>query len=408
MALSIKETLFVGLSDFWARKLRSGITLFSILLGAFTIITVQSMVKGIQESTLAWMHERGGMNRITVSRNWRYDNPRNLNSYLTYSEYKQLTSQVPEAETSSPQIMSHGRVRVSDRSFFSQIAGVLPAYLSEDIWPLDRGRFINRFDVSNNMDVVVIGSTVARNLFSDKDPVGSFLTYEERRFKVIGVLEERFFSMQGGDSGRNMLEYLNRMAFVPISTIINKLSAQDVINTVTIDVESIDDIPHVRERIESFLLQIRQNEPVFSVTSSLDYSSPNETAGTVFAVVFLMIGMISLLVAGIVIMNIMMATIKERTREIGVRMALGANRNDIFFQFMIQTLLFTFVGGGLGVAAGLLLLQEISSMMDIPMTAGVTLVIVTMMVSIGVGIVFGIFPAVKASNLDPVKCLSYE
>ncbi len=410
MALSLKESIYVGLSDFWSRKIRACITILSIMLGTMSIIVVQSLVKGVQESTLQWMMERGGLTRIDVAWNWEYDNPHNLRRYLTLREVNLLTSLIPEAEYVSPQLSTwRGIVTRGENRFRSIIQGVLADYTKIEEWEVTEGRFLTGIDINRMNDVIVIGSTMRDELFGSRQALGEYVTYEGRRLKVIGIMERRFMdSSLNVGMGGNVLEWMNRISLIPLSTMINKLSADDQIYNVVVKAAAVEEATELKEKVESILLNLRRGEPVFRVTSAKESADAMGEGTAVFQLVFIIISLISLLVGGIVIMNIMMATVHERTREIGIRMAVGARRFDIFLQFIIQTLLVTISGGILGIIVGLSILDIVSSYIGIGMTGGTAMVIVSLIVVAILGLVFGIYPAIKASNLDPVKCLAYE
>ncbi|MCB5230978.1 MAG: ABC transporter permease [Candidatus Cloacimonas sp.] len=410
MALSLKESITVGITDFWTRKVRSIITIFSVVLGIMSIIVVQSLAKGIQESTLGWMMERGGMQRINVDVDWRHPNPKNLPSYLTYREYEYFRSMIPEADYVTPQIMSWGRLSAGKNQMRAGVSGVIPEFPKIEDWQVVEGRFITETDMDNANDVIVIGSTIREELFGNKVAVGQYITYNERRFMVIGVLEKRVFESKANlvGQGDNMLEYLNMRAYMPISTIIRKTSTADEIRIITIRAKELKDTPVLRQKVEDILRNMRQGETLFNVTSAQESADDMAEGTQAFQIVFFVVSAISLLVGGIVIMNIMMASVQERTREIGIRMAVGASKFDIFIQFVVQTVIITFLGGMLGVVVGLSLLNLISGYIGIKMVGGITMVVVSLGISIVVGILFGTYPAVKASNLDPVKCLAYE
>jgi putative ABC transport system permease protein len=413
MALSLKETLFVGLSDFWSRKIRAFITVFSIVLGTMSIIVVQSLVKGVQESTMQWMMERGGLTRIDVNWNWEYDNPFNLQRFLTYREFNQVRRLLPEAEYVSPQISSwRGMINYEGNQAFTHLNGVLDNYPRIEDWGVAEGRFLTNLDVTRTNDVIILGSTVKNELFGSREAIGSYVTYQDRRLQIVGVMERRFLennlNVNVGMGSDNMLEYLNRFSFIPITTMISKLSADDRIWSFTVKAPHVDTTIELKDKVDTILLNMRRGEPVFRVTSAKETAEGMEEGAAIFGIVFMIISMISLLVGGIVIMNIMMATVHERTREIGIRMAVGARRLDIFTQFIIQTLLVTLLGGILGVILGLSVLSLVSGFIGVSMTGGLSMVILSLIIVTILGLIFGIYPAIKASNLDPVKCLAYE
>jgi len=408
MNLSLKESFLVSISDFWSRKLRSFVIILSIVLGTMTIVVVQSMVKGVKDTTLEWILERGGMTRIDITSDRSYRNPRNLRTFLNLREFNQFKDEITHAYAISPELMSYGRISYQNNSLGSSIAGVLPDFLKTEDWDVDSGRFISNFDVVNYNDTIVIGSTISSELFGNKEPIGEYVRYQERVFQVIGVMGKREFSHNGFAQQVNLLEYLNRRAYIPITSMIQKLSVEDRIETITVHAISIDRTPILKNDIENFFLNIRNNEPVFRVDSALEDIESAAPAERAFQVIFMIISLISLLVAGIVIMNIMMASIKERTREIGIRMAVGASRLDIFLQFIIQTLIITILGAVIGVISALSILNIISDYIGINMSGSFSLVSLSIAIAVGVGLFFGVLPALKASKLDPVKCLAYE
>jgi putative ABC transport system permease protein len=409
MALSLKESILVGFSDFWSRKIRAIITIFAIVLGTMSIIVVQSLVKGLQDSTLEWMMERGGLTRIDVGYNWEYDNPRNLNRFLELKEFNIVKKLIPEAEYVSPQISSwRGQLSHGKNEAFSHINGVLPDYPRIEEWEIADGRFITNIDLNQKNDVVVLGSSIKSDLFGNREALGQYITYQNRRYLVIGVMERRFFQLQATMISDNIMEHYNRYAFIPISTLITKTPAADEIWNFTVKARNVEETVELRRKVESILLNLRSGEPVFRITSAKEEADEIESGTIVFRLVFTIISLISLFVGGIVIMNIMMATVNERTREIGIRMAVGARRFDIFLQFLIQTVIITISGGVLGIILGLSLLDIVGEYIGVAMSGGTTMVFVSLIITAFLGLIFGLYPAIKASNLDPVKCLAYE
>ncbi|MDP8219862.1 MAG: ABC transporter permease, partial [Candidatus Stygibacter frigidus] len=187
MAISLKESIQVGLSDFWSRKIRSLVTVLGIVLGTMSVIVVLAMVNGINQQTLSWMMERGGLSKITVHRNWEYDGDGNERDYFLLKELFHIRELLPEALYYNPEISDWGRVNYQDKFYWSRIQGVVPDYQYIEEWTADQGRFISEFDIDQNNDVIVIGSQVKEELFANNDPIGEYITYENRRLKIIGV-----------------------------------------------------------------------------------------------------------------------------------------------------------------------------------------------------------------------------
>ena len=215
--------------------------------------------------------------------------------------------------------------------------------------------------------------------------------------------------MKGNNIGsENALGYLNRRCFIPLSTMIHKVRNKDVINSISLKSPTVEMASEIRQKLEAIILNLRHNVPVFEIESAKEEAAQMEENAARFQIIFFLISAISLFVGGIVIMNIMLATIQERTREIGIRITVGARRRDIFLQFLVQTVLVTSLGGVLGIIFGLSILDIVGKYLDIELIAGTMMIGVALLVSAGVGLVFGISPAIKASKLNPVEALRYE
>lgn len=408
MAISLKESIIVGFSDFWSRKVRSLVTIMGIVLGTMSIIVVLALMKGINAQTMAWMMERGGLSKISVYRDWNYDNPLKLRDYFTWRELELIRSLVPEAKYFNPQEREWVKFAYQGKEYRSSVYGVLPDFKYIEEWDADQGRFISEFDVSQSNDVVVIGSEIKTELFGSKDPIGEFITVHTRRLQVIGVMKHRFMKNSGPVGNENGLAYLNRRAFVPLSTMIHKGTGEDDIGSFVVKAQDADSAPALRENLESIILNMRQGKPVFRIESAQEEAEQMAKNQRTFQVIFFVISIISLLVGGIVIANIMLATIQERTREIGIRITVGARRIDIFIQFLIQTIVVTIIGGILGIIVGLSLLDLVSKFIDITLIAGPEMIFIALAVSAGIGLLSGLIPAIIASKMDPVKALRYE
>ncbi len=406
MAISLKESIIVGFSDFWSRKIRSFVTIFGIILGTMSIIVVLSVVKGINKKTLDWMMERGGMNKITIRKNWEYNKETSQKSYFTFKEYNLIRSLLPEVVSFNPQIRKHFRISSGSEKFSGRVSGVIPDFVSVEEWNVSEGRFISDFDVNQSSDVIVIGTQVREELFGNKNPIGSFITVHNRRLQVIGIMDYKF--IQGDFLQDNALAYMNRRSFIPLSTMIHKVTNDDVIENLSIKAASPEQAPELREKIEAIVLNLRYGEPVFRIESAQENAQDMVKEQATFRMIFFLISMISLLIGGIVIMNIMLASIQERTREIGIRITVGARRRDIFMQFLVQTVLVTTIGGIFGITSGLLILDIVGKYLEFELVAGYRMIFIALLVSAGVGLIFGISPAIKASRLNPVEALRYE
>jgi putative ABC transport system permease protein len=189
---------------------------------------------------------------------------------------------------------------------------------------------------------------------------------------------------------------------------IHKGTGEDNIGSFAVKAQDVKSAPDLRRKLEAIILNLRAGEPVFRIESAQEEAEEMEENAAKFRIIFFLVSAISLLVGGIVIMNIMLASIQERTREIGIRIAVGARRRDIFLQFLVQTILVTTIGGVFGIILGLSILDIVSKYLDFELIAGGFMILVALMVSAGIGLIFGISPAIKASKLNPVEALRYE
>ena len=410
MAISLRESVIVGLSDLWIRKVRTIVTVMGIVLGTMSIIVVLSLVKGVNKMTEQWLQERGGATKISVERNWEYNKENNERWFFTFKELRLIESLIPEALYFNPQFNQWQWFRAfyNGKEYWTPVMGVFPDFTKIEEWTVQEGRFLNDFDVDAYNDVIVIGTAVRDELFGNENPIGKYFYVMDRKFQVIGVMKHRYMKSRNQIGDDNALAYLNRRCFVPLSTVLHKVSTQNRIQSFDVKLKDVSQVIPFKEKLDAILLNLRHGHQIFIVESAKERIDQNSQDTMVFKVVFIMISSISLFVGGIVITNIMLATIQERTREIGIRMATGARRFDIFVQFMVQTVLTTLIGGILGVMLGVSIVGKVSSFIDMEVVIDVKMIVLAVIISVGVGLVFGIAPAIHASNLNPVKALRYE
>ena len=407
MAISLAESLHIGLADISTRKVRTAVTLFGIVLGVMSIMVVLAIVNGMNAVTLDWMQQRGGLNKLQIWPNWDYDFSRGGEATLSSREVDYLRSQLKDVEAFNPQVQAWGSiVQYRDTDFEATALGVYPDMQKVEDWELEKGRFINLDDIHNHNNVIVLGSTVAKNLFGNRNPLGRYVTLNRQQLMVIGVLQSKYWKNQGdGAFSGNMLEYMNRQVFLPLSTMTAKVNPNLKVNSVEIKVLPGKDVSKVQRQAEDLVLNIKRGKRLFMVSSAQEEMQTMKKSMMIFSAIFFLIAVISLLVGGIVITNIMLASVKERTREIGVRIAIGARGRDILIQFLVQTILITTLGGVFGIFAGLAIVEVVGDFLGITVKAAPNMVWVALLVSASTGLIFGIGPAYKASKLDPVKAL---
>lgn len=409
MAISLRESLQIGLADMWTRKIRSLVTVFGIILGVMSIVVVLAIVNGMNKSTMQWMEERGGLTKLEIRFDWANAREDWSLANFSLSELKHIQSLVPEAVAFTPYISAwETGISKGDMYYKTMINGVYPDMTVVEEWNVSQGRFINYFDLNNNNNVIVLGSTAATELFGNRNPLGEFVYTEKQAFQVIGIMQTKFMKMSGGFGGDNALEYMNRRAFIPLTTMIHKVTPGTKVSQINIKATSPEAALSLKTRLENILLNLKRGRKLFEVSSAKEMMDEMKKNSRIFTAIFVMIAVVSLLVGGIVIMNIMLASVQERTREIGVRIAVGARRRDIFLQFLVQTILITSLGGVIGIVLGYSILNLVGKYLSMQLAASLQMVYVALFISAGVGLMFGIMPAVRASNLDPVTALRNE
>ncbi|HOU72853.1 MAG TPA: ABC transporter permease, partial [Candidatus Syntrophosphaera sp.] len=348
MAISLAESLSLGLADILSRKVRSIVTIIGIILGVMSIMVVLAIVNGMNKTTLDWMGQRGGLNKVEVRQNWDWDLSRGGEPTFSLREIQQIRELLPPVEAFNPQTqLQPQEMLYGELGYVVSMLGVFPDMEKVEDWQVAKGRFISSLDIDNHNNVVVLGSTTAKELFSSRDPMGQYVGFAGQKLLVVGVMEEKYMKAQGGGSAftDNALEYMNQRAFVPLSTLLSKIDPNQKVNSLSLQAASPEAAKELRKKVEDVVLNIKQGKKVFEVSAAQEQMDQMKQSSMIFSAIFVLIAVISLLVGGIVIMNIMLASVKERTREIGVRIAVGARRRDIFAQFMVQTILITALGG---------------------------------------------------------------
>ncbi len=323
---------------------------------------------------------------------------------LTKGDYAALRKEVPGIAGVSPEVRSFAQVAAGSQNSNTQIMGVGEDYVNIRAWPVASGENFTEADVKGARKVVVLGKTTATTLFADADPVGQTVRVKGAPYTVVGVLSPKGMSMMGSDQDDIVLmPYTSAMVRLSNATSFRSFNVQaadaSVVNSVT---NGIADLLRQRHRItfgkdDDFIIRTQQEITEMATATS-----------RVMTVLLAAIASVSLVVGGIGIMNIMLVSVTERTREIGVRLAVGARGGDILQQFLIEAVVLSLTGGLIGILLGIGSAQIISSKMQWPIQISPESVIVAFVFSAAIGVFFGFYPARKASRLDPIDALRYE
>jgi len=384
--------------------------MLGIILGTMSIIAVLALVQGGREQSIRWLEERGGVLKLSIDTKWTFDldeRSQIRDQRLMLKDMRLIRNYFPDLLNFSPETSKWLQMKYKEKNYSTRVNGVFPTYQEAENFSIGEGRFISEFDIEQASRVIAIGVRVKDALFGKENAIGKNIRISNNQFKVVGIMEEKKMEMSGW-SGHNPMDWLNRQSFIPLTTMLKKLYADEPIDEINFQVASSEMVKPTQDRLNQFLKALRGGEEIFEVRANSDRLDNIQKNSNDTQLILMIVGGISLIVGGIVITNISLASVKERLREIGVRMAIGAKRKDILVQFLIQTTFMSLIGGIIGVLMGLSLLQALEKFLSSPTAANPNMIIIALVLSVGVGFVAGFFPAMQASRLDPIKILRYE
>ena len=405
----------MGVASGWrevlAHKLRSFLTLFGIVLGAAALVGMLGVVKGLLRGWETMIYETGGIERISVMTKPAPDFQREkamLSPGRTINDVDAILAAVPLAQRVTAEVMipNGARLYFQGRATGQNVRGVLPATFVMDRFEVAQGRLIGELDLELQTQVVVLGASVADQLFvRGIDPVGRVITINGQPFTVIGVLKE--YAMAGTTGGGNRFSSKNAAVFIPLTTAQTLFRIDENVDVLNVQLRDIADMPHALEQITNVLTHTHRGIQDVRLETREDLLRRFEETKSSYMYSLGGVAVIGLIVGGVGIMNVMLASISERVREIGVRRALGAKRVDILVQILAESLTLALAGGMLGLVAsiGLIaILQRVVVESNRPeLSPGGLFVGI---VSSGlVGVVAGFYPAFRASRLSPVEAL---
>lgn len=389
-------------------KMRSALTMLGIIIGVGAVITMVSIGQGAQDRLEAALSSRG-TNIITV----RPGDRRSMGASMGFGAAGTLTAddvfaierEVPGVSAVIPTVNAQAQIVYGNQNWSLRIEGSTEKFPQVRNWQLDQGAFFSEADVRSAARVMVLGKTVATKLFGAVDPTGETIRVRNLTFRVIGVLKPK---------GQSFMMDQDDTAVVPYTTVQKKLAGRTipVVNQAQISAVTADILPLVRKQTEQLLRQRHRiasgENDDFNVGLDSDFDDLRRQLLSIMALLLEGIASISLIVGGIGIMNIMLVSVTERTREIGIRMSVGARPSYIRLQFLTESLVLSLAGGFLGMVMGGTAAAIIATLIGFPSLVSGVAVAIAFGVSTFVGIVFGYYPAHKAAALDPIEALRYE
>ncbi len=414
--LDFLPELLQGFDNLRAHKMRSVLTMLGMIFGVAAVIAMLSIGAGAQAQVIAFIEQLGVRNLIVEAREpadqESFQRIRKLSAGMRFQDLRVIESSVQGIAAASPRKrFLPSKLLPKPFGEMPTVYGVRTSYQTISNLVVTNGRFFTEDEDRESAPVAVLGQGAAATLFGAEDPVGRFLKVNEQWFRVVGVAGPQL-SAQGNVGGLPATDR-NNLIYVPIMSAMLRIEDSrsamvDEIDAMYIALGPDVDVVSTGTVIRSLLDSLHRSAGDFTVVVPAELLAEQQRTKRLFEFIMVAIASISLLVGGIGIMNIMLASVMERTREIGVRRAIGATRRDVIRQFLVETTLITVTGGFVGTVVGVGLSQLVAYFAGWSTIVTVTSVVVACLVSVSVGIVFGLYPAVRAAKLDPVHALHYE
>lgn len=412
--MQIGENIRLAIRGLIDHKFRSFLTMLGIIFGVASVITMLSIGEGAKREAIA-KYQDLGVNNIIVREKKLSDEEleevrAKFSQGLSLQDASVIKEIVPGVKNVASQAEIDADVRYADKSAKSTVIGITPEFFGMMNYKVGKGDFISRNHYDNRLKVCILGSGVASTLFQHEDPIGKMVKIDDQWLEVIGVLQSKtlFTETVGELAARD----LNTDVYVPLSTFLNRFVRDNIlaseIQQITVQVDNSGKLMESSRLIDEILRRHHYNNEDYNIVIPYELLRQEEKERQIYNFLLGAIAAISLIVGGIGIMNIMLATVMERTREIGIRRAIGARKADIMSQFVTEAVAISITGGLIGVFLGVALSLIISLFTDVSTAIQLYSIVIAFAFSVIVGISFGYLPAKNAANLKPVDSIRYE
>ncbi|MFC0392163.1 ABC transporter permease [Paenibacillus mendelii] len=390
--MNVGQALKMAVKSILGNKMRSLLTMLGIIIGVTAVIALVSLGQGATKAVTDQVASLG-TNLLTVNITGR-----GSTTTISYKEAEELAN-IEGVEYSAPANTQNGNVKFGTTSISVSVVGTTPDYADVRDYQLAAGRFVSQIDMDYYQKIALIGSSTAEELFAGENPVGQTVLINGIRYKVVGLLAEKGDSLSGSNDD---------VVIIPITSS-ERLFKSKGVKTIYVQVKEPEQMDAVVAELEAGLTKtFRGNENSYRVFNQQDVLDSFSSISSTLSLALGGIAAISLLVGGIGIMNIMLVSVTERTREIGIRKAIGAKKKDIMIQFLIESIALSGLGGLLGVGLGIGIAQVASKALNMGVSLSIPIMVLAFGFSVFIGVVFGLFPANKASNLKPIEALRFE
>lgn len=407
----ILESILDGIRDIKDHFGRTMLQLIGIILGAASIVATFSLSVAGKDAAMEFYRVSGGIERIRIGNKAigkvTLDAKALASKGLTYRDAVAVEREAKSIDLVSPVSMQDMTIRYRAVEKPRSIMGVLPAYALMNDFHTSRGRFITAADVGASARVVVLGSERAEEFFGSEDPIGKTLKMDSTGYEVVGVMAEKYFTF---DQKHNALRWMNRQVYIPISTFASRRGDSIMDGKVAFIHARMRDVKQNEEAVDEIKRILFRAHGVadYDVFSRVANLKRNEQDSRMYDMTFMICGLISLIVGGIVVMNIQLASFNERVREVGTRKAVGATPAQIFALFLTESLLVSILGGVIGLGVGKAFIFAIVTLIHEPAIITPAVMIKALIFAAGTGLIFGMYPAVRASRLNAIEALRTE
>ena len=404
------QSLLIAVRALRVNKMRALLTMLGIIIGIAAVIAMVAIGAGASKMISDQISSIGSNLLLVIPGSTTSGGMRSgtgSTQTLTYDDARAIKAECPSVAAVAPMVRGSGPVVYGNLNWSTVLNGVTPEMVTVRDWPVVAGRNISQSDVDGATKNCLIGQTVADNLFGAADPVGKIVRIKKIPFTVIGLLARKGQSPQGQDQ--------DDVIYVPLRTAQRKLLGSqfpNVVGAMMVQAKSAEVLSRAQEEVTALLNQRHRIGP----SREIDYSVRNlseilavaEQSSKVMSMLLGAVASISLVVGGIGIMNIMLVSVTERTREIGIRIAIGAKKRDILLQFLTEAVLLTTCGGIIGMLLGVIGARVVAALVGWPTLVSLNTIVIAFAFSAGVGVFFGFYPARKAASLNPIDALRYE